>query len=173
MKEKTNLVARLLLLFIFVAGMAYPAADATKPLLHPSFCDHAVLQRDAPVPVRGWVTPGAKVVVTFVGQTLAGVAGPDGKWMIKLKPMQASTEPRTLTVTGSADSATVRINDVLVGDVWLCNGQSNMEFGMQMCNSFNDIATANFPNFRLLTILHRAAVEPQSTGESAINGLLG
>jgi sialate O-acetylesterase len=166
MREKIKPAAKLLLLIVFFAGLAYPVVAATElPLLHPLFCDHAVLQRDAPVPVWGWTTPGAKVVVTFAGQTRADVAGPDGKWMVKLQPMHASSESRTLTVSNSVDHATVSINDVLVGDVWLCAGQSNMEFGMQMCNSSNDIATANFPDIRLLTVPHEAAVEPQSIVE--------
>jgi sialate O-acetylesterase len=157
---------KLFLCFMVVSSWIFSAAAATKlPLLHPLFCDHAVLQREAKVPVWGWTEPGAKVTVTFAGQTRSGIAGPDGKWTVQLKPMPASRESRTLTVASSASPTTLRINDVLVGDVWLCSGQSNMEFGMQMCDSSNDIATANFPGIRLLTVPHNVAVEPQATVE--------
>jgi sialate O-acetylesterase len=82
--------------------------------------------------------------------------------MVKLKSMHASNEPRTLTVSSTADQATQTIRDVLVGDVWLCSGQSNMEMGMLLTKATNDIATANFPNIRLLTVPHGVALEPQS-----------
>ncbi len=157
-------VAKLILLLMTVAGSAFPAAAAANlPLLHPLFCDHAVLQRDASVPVWGWTVPGAKVTVTFAGQTCNAIAGSDGKWMVKLKPMPVSVEPRALTVTSQAGPPAVNVHDVLVGDVWLCSGQSNMEFGMQMCNSSNDIVSANFSNIRLLTVPHGVALEPLST----------
>ncbi len=157
-------VAKLILLLMTVAGLAFPVAAATKlPLLHPLFCDHAILQRDASVPVWGWTVPGAKVTVTFAGQTCNAIAGPDGKWMAKLKPMPASVEPRTLTVTSQIGPPAASAHDVLVGDVWLCSGQSNMEMGMRLTGATNDIASANFPNLRLLTVPHGVALEPQQT----------
>lgn len=166
MKIKTVHIAKLFLLFIVLAASAFPAFAAPKlPLLHPLFCDHAVLQRDAKVPVWGWTQPGSKVSVTFAKRTYTAVAGADGKWMVKLKAMPASAEPRTLTVTSTADHATASINDVLIGDVWLCSGQSNMEMGMSLTKATNDIATANFPNIRLLTVPHAVALEPLDTLE--------
>ena len=65
------------------------------PLLHPLFADHAVLQRDAKVPVWGWAAPGARITVRFAGQEKEVVAGNDGKWMAALDPMTASAESRT------------------------------------------------------------------------------
>src|SRR5262245_1980843 len=95
------------------------------PFLHPLFSDHMVLQRDVKVPVWGWANPGAKVTVTFGGQTKTAVAEADGKWMVRLNAMGVFAEPRTLTVSSSEANQNVTIQDVLVGDVWLCSGQSN------------------------------------------------
>ncbi|HEV2695226.1 MAG TPA: sialate O-acetylesterase [Verrucomicrobiae bacterium] len=158
-----NATKLVLLSIIVVAAAAFSAVGASAlPLLHPVFCDHVVLQRDAPVPIWGWTQPGAKVTVTFAGQKRTAGAGVDGKWMVKLKPMHASAESRTLAVISTADQTTATINDVLVGDVWLCSGQSNMEMGMLLTKATNDIATANFPNIRLLTVPHGVALEPRS-----------
>jgi sialate O-acetylesterase len=153
-------------LFIVISCGSLTAAEVNQlPLLHPLFCDHAVLQREARVPVWGWTKPGATVTVKFAGQTRTAVAGKDGKWMVRLKPMPASAQPRELSVVTSAGNASVTIHDVLVGDVWLCAGQSNMEVGIKYCDAPNDIATANFPNIRLLTVAHGVGLKPQPTLE--------
>ena len=155
-----------LLIMLAISDPPRLAAEGPKrPLVHPLFCDHVVLQRDLRVPVWGWTEPGATVTVKFADQTRTAVAGADGKWLVKLKALPAATTPRVLTITSSAGPATIRINDVLVGDVWLCSGQSNMEIGIKYCNASNDIATANFPNLRLLTIALAVGLEPQSTLE--------
>jgi len=88
------------------------------------FGNHMVLQREMADPVWGMGTPGEKVTVSFAGQEATGTAGPDGTWIVKLAPMKASSESRTLTV--AAISGTASYTDVLVGEVWLCGGQSNM-----------------------------------------------
>jgi len=88
------------------------------------FGDHLVLQRDRPVNVWGEAAPGEAVTVEFAGQQKAAVASPAGRWAVTLDPLPASAEPRTLTVRGRN---TVAFTDVLVGEVWLCSGQSNME----------------------------------------------
>jgi len=88
------------------------------------FSDHMVLQRDRPVNVWGEAAPGEAVTVAFAGQERRTVTSDAGRWSVVLDPMPASVEPRTLTVTGRT---TVTFTDVLVGEVWLCSGQSNME----------------------------------------------
>ncbi|MHC4503386.1 MAG: sialate O-acetylesterase [Planctomycetota bacterium] len=90
------------------------------------FTDHMVLQRGKPSPVWGWAAPGEKVTVKFAGQTKAAAADRDGKWMVVLDPLELSAEPRAMHVTGKAGNETITLSDVLVGDVWLCSGQSNM-----------------------------------------------
>jgi sialate O-acetylesterase len=90
------------------------------------FNDHMVLQREVALPVWGTAEPGEEVTVTFAGATAGATGGADGAWEVKLAPMPASAEGRTLTVKGSKSPAPVEINDVLVGEVWLASGQSNM-----------------------------------------------
>ena len=84
------------------------------------FCDHAVLQRDRPVAVWGKADPGEKVTVEFAGQSLSTAADAAGKWRVELKPMAASKTPREMKINERV------IRDVLVGEVWLASGQSNM-----------------------------------------------
>ena len=93
------------------------------------FGDHMVLQQQNPNPVWGWDTPGTRITVSFAGQNYSAIAGADGKWSVKLAPLPANATPRVLTVAGST---TREIQDVLIGEVWLCSGQSNMEMGVGM-----------------------------------------
>ena len=133
------------------------------PFLHPLFSDHAVLQRDADVPVWGWANPDTEVTVEFAGQTVKAKAGKDGKWMATLAPMGYSAESRTMKVSGTANNLTqtVEAKDILVGDVWLCSGQSNMEMGIKNCNAQQDIDSANFPNLRLLSVPKSVQYKPR------------
>jgi len=124
------------------------------------FGDHMVLQRELPVPIWGWAAAGENVTVEFAGQKKTGTADSTGKWMVRLDPMPASAESRTLTVTGSSS---ITKNDVLVGDVWLCSGQSNM--GIPMSVPGNDclqrkIHEANHPQLRLIQVLHQFPNQP-------------
>jgi len=116
------------------------------------FSEHMVLQRGMAVPVWGWAAPGEKVAVTFAGQACSALADKDGKWMTRLAALSASTTPRELRV---AAHNTVSISDVVVGDVWLGSGQSNMEFAMRdVLNAKEEIASANKPLIRLFTVPH-------------------
>ncbi|MCY2990169.1 MAG: sialate O-acetylesterase, partial [Planctomycetota bacterium] len=99
------------------------------------FGDHMVLQRDRPVPVWGWAKPGEEVTVEFAGQKKTAKAAADGKWTVRLDPLKASAEPRELVVQSQIHHLKSRTTDVLVGDVWLCSGQSNM--GMNVGGSAN------------------------------------
>jgi len=119
-----------------------------------------VLQREMPVPIWGWATAGESVTVEFAGQKKTAVADPAGKWMVRLDPMPASAEPRALTVTGGG---VVSRGDVLVGDVWLCSGQSNM--GIPMNVPGNDylqrrIHGANNTQLRLIHVVHQFPDQP-------------
>ena len=146
---------------------AQTRVEAPMPFLHPLFSDHAVLQRDADVPVWGWANPDSEVTVEFAGQTVKATAGKDGKWMATLAPMGYSTESRTMKVSGTANNLTqvVEAKDILVGDVWLCSGQSNMEMGIKNCNAQQDIDSANFPNLRLLAVPKSVQYKPQYTAK--------
>lgn len=152
--------------FVFISAVTSALAIESNtglPFLHPLFSDHLVLQRGVKVPVWGWANPGTKVTVSFADQTRTATAEADGKWMVHLNKMAASAEPRTLTVSSSEGSQKATAQDVLVGDVWLCSGQSNMEMGIGVCNATNDIAHANFPNIRLLTVPKLIATTPVQT----------
>jgi len=112
-------------------ALAGPAAVAEKDVpaieLGAPFADNAVLQRQMPVPVWGWTKPGAKVTVEFAGQKKTGAAGADGQWMVELDPLQASADPRQM-VFADDQGGNVTLENILVGEVWLASGQSNMQW---------------------------------------------
>ena len=113
-----------------------PTAAKPKPAIElgAPFADNAILQRQMPVPVWGWSKPGSKMTVVFAGQTKSAAADKRGKWMVKLDPLEASSDGRELTVTSSRGES-VTCKGVLVGEVWFASGQSNMEWvaGKSMC----------------------------------------
>ena len=116
-------------LLLFASLCAVLRADLTLPAI---IGDHMVLQQQQADPIWGWDSPGTKVTVSFAGQTQTATAGPDGKWIVKLAVASASALPQTLTIAGST---TREIHDVLVGEVWMCSGQSNM--GFQLSREWN------------------------------------
>ena len=97
------------------------SADVKLPAL---FGDHMVLQQGTAIPVWGWADAGEKVTVTLGAHHASATTGADGKWIVKLAPMKMHDKPITLMVAGKN---TITIQDVLVGEVWLASGQSNME----------------------------------------------
>jgi sialate O-acetylesterase len=119
---------------VFLAGLGslgLGAADAGAALRAARmFSDRMVLQREIPAPVWGWADPGDTVAVAFAGQTQTAVADAAGRWMVRLEPLPASAESRELSITVAAKNRQVVLRDVVVGDVWLCSGQSNMEMGV-------------------------------------------
>ncbi len=96
------------------------AADVKLP---PVIGDHMVLQRDRAVPIWGWADPGEKVTVKIAGQSHSAVADGDGHWTVKLEPMRATRDSLVMTLTASNF---IILDDILVGEVWVCSGQSNM-----------------------------------------------
>jgi len=147
--------------FVILVSSFAVRADVSLPSL---FSDHMVLQRAVPAPVWGTAAPGEEVKVEFGGQTKTTKADEKGKWSVKLDPLPVSFESRDLVVTGSAPSKNPqrKVSDVLVGDVWLCSGQSNMGFQVNRADNFEQEKTeANFPKIRLFTVASGAAVEPQ------------
>jgi sialate O-acetylesterase len=131
-------------LVLFVVLCAAPAAHADIRL-HRVFSNHMVLQRDMNVSVWGWADAGENVRVQFDGQSLSAVADKEGKWSVKLAPMKADATPQNLAVTGKNR---IELTDIVVGDVWLCSGQSNMAFGLGGCNAPEDIKSADYPAIR-------------------------
>lgn len=112
--------------------------------------DHMVLQQKQANPIWGWDTPGTKVSVTFAGQTKTAEAGADGKWTVKLDAVPANAEPQKIVVAGTSKK---EIQDVLVGEVWMCSGQSNMGFTLnQDWNGDLEAAASKLPNLRLIKV---------------------
>lgn len=142
-----------LLLLPFIACSLQAAVK-----LHPLFTDGAVLQRDQPVPVWGTASPGEKVEVSFAGQTAQATADAAGKWSVTLTPLAASSEPSVLTVRGEN---TVSVPNVVVGDVWLASGQSNMASPMSSGSAANALPEANDPLLRFFTVAKDTAAEPK------------
>ena len=146
---------------LFVAG----AAQAAEPLsLASMFTNHAVLQREIAVPVWGRAEPGTKVVVQFAGQEKQGEADKSGRWMVKLDPLPASSEKRTLSVKSAVGPEAVERLDILVGEVWVCSGQSNMGFALAgSIGGPEAIAAAGDDELRLLNFGATATDEPQES----------
>jgi len=108
--------------------------------LNPLFADGAVLKRDAAIVVWGTGVPSSEVVVAFHDDKAKAIVNKDGTWRTALKARAASTEPAKLTVTSAGE--TVVVNDVVVGDVWLCSGQSNMAWALAKCEGGKEAAKA-------------------------------
>ena len=133
--------------------------------LNSMFGDHMVLQQGIANKVWGRAAPGEAVTVTFAGQTKATTAGADGTWHVLLDPVADYGGPHTLTIKGNN---TVVFNDVLVGEVWICAGQSNMQWSVnQSADPDIEKAAANVPAIRLITVPHVGTQEPQWTFEGA------
>jgi sialate O-acetylesterase len=139
-------------------------ADVTPA---PLFCDHAVLQQGMPIPVWGTADEGEEVTVSLAGQTATAVAR-DGKWSVRLPALPAGG-PHVLTLAGKNR---VEIIDVLIGEVWVCSGQSNMERqlglreGQQPIKDWQaEVASADFPQIRHFGVAQRLALEPQTRVE--------
>ncbi|MDR2756864.1 MAG: 9-O-acetylesterase [Planctomycetaceae bacterium] len=139
--------------FVVVLGIAVTLlfvsdlrADVRLPEI---FASDMVLQREMKVPVWGWAEAGEKVTVSFEGQTVATETGNDGRWSVQLEPLKAGG-PFTLTVKGKNE---VKLENVLVGEVWLCSGQSNMEWTMSRSTEYNDeLPKVENPKIRLFQV---------------------
>jgi sialate O-acetylesterase len=168
MFEYPRNISRLLALFagilfaltLTVCTGVQAAEPVSKPFLHPLFTDNMVLQRGVKDSIWGWTTPGQRVTATMLRKHASAVADAAGRWLVKIGPFPVGG-PYTLTVTGPQ---TATVKNVLVGDVWICSGQSNMELGVNAANQAADeVAHADYPQIRLMTVPLGAAVEPRQT----------
>ena len=152
-----------------------PCARAEVRLASP-FTSHMVLQCDMKTPVWGTADAGENVTVEFAGQKISAQADADGNWRAYFKPLKVSAESRTLTVAGSHTSQPITLDDVVVGEVWLASGQSNMDFSMSdkaldstgkaktfagVTNAEQEIAAANYPLIRMFVGNACKAYAPQ------------
>lgn len=155
--DRTVIMHRLALVLL----LAGSTLAAEQPFLHPIFADHAVLQRDRELPVWGWSKPGDTVTVALAGKTATATAGTDGRWLAVLPALPAGG-PFVLTASG-AQSA--RAEDVLIGEVWICSGQSNMEWIVQNSDGWpQERETAKgLDSIRQFRVGKVPAISPQRT----------
>ncbi|HEY5807833.1 MAG TPA: hypothetical protein VIT67_07685, partial [Povalibacter sp.] len=141
---------------LLMTGVAW---GQTGPLLYPLFQDHAVLQRDRAVQVWGTTEATADVTVSIAGHTVNGRAEANGAWSVSL-PAIAAGGPYELVARSSNGQSQV-VRDVLVGDVWLCSGQSNMEMPVnRVTNWETELNDARYPQIRLLTVQRASSDVP-------------
>ncbi len=147
-----------------IAVLSSSLSAAEKLTLGSLFTDHAVLQRDIPVPIWGKADPGSEVTVEFAGQRKSATADTDGKWIVRLESLPASAEPRELIVVSKIGNQKSKIANVVVGEVWVCSGQSNMAFGLKgSINGDAAIAAAGDAQLRLFNAAARATDSPQDS----------
>lgn len=156
-------------------------ADLSLPKI---IADHMVLQQQQPVPIWGSANKGDTITVRFAGQTKTAVAGADGTWQVMLDPLEASFEPRTVEVENATDPGQwIRLHNVLVGEVWFCGGQSNMEMACGVANGSvqptsigdpelaADLRGCGIPGIRLFRVEKKiAAPEVVTDGWQACEG---
>jgi sialate O-acetylesterase len=150
-----------LILFLLISQLTFAQLKVAR-----LFSDHVVLQRQKPIPVWGWATAKDKITVTLAGQTQTAVTDASGKWVVIFHPLEAGG-PFIMTVSNKANS--LKINDILIGEVWLCSGQSNMEWTVKQADNFKvEKKNANFPQIRHFFVEHEVTMTPETdlkTGE--------
>ena len=155
MRIKTQLLNVLLTASLIVSTASVTNAEVRLPSIIGS---NMVLQRDRDVPIWGWDDPGATVTVSIAGQTQSATADGKGRWLVHLDKSPAGG-PHTMTIEGTSKLA---LEGVLFGEVWLCSGQSNMEWAVNNSNNpEEERAAGNYPNIRHIKIPHRPADSPQ------------
>jgi sialate O-acetylesterase len=156
-------------LIIAGAALGGVTVQAAVTLASP-FTAHMVLQRDMKAPVWGTAAAGEEVTVEFAGQKKTTTASADKTWRVDLDPLATSAESRTMTVSGTMTAQPIQLDDVLVGEVWLASGQSNMVFPVEasgpyhgLINYEGEIAAAKYPEIRMFTAKDTKAHDPQAT----------
>lgn len=150
--------------WLLAVGLAVVQVSYAEVRLPKVFGTGMVLQRRKPIPVWGWADAGEKITVTLGRQTKAGQADKNGHWMLRLDPMEAGG-PHTLVVKGRR--STLKLDDVLLGEVWICSGQSNMEFTLAKARDAPaEIRAAKYPKIRQFLVRKRIS----TTAETDLNG---
>ena len=143
-------------LFLLILAASPAAADPRLPAI---FSDHMVLQQQMPIGVWGWAAPDERIEVRLRTQRVSTTAGRDGRWLVTLAPETAGG-PDELVVAGA--TATMRFADVLVGEVWVGSGQSNMQWEVRQAQDADqEIAAADHPRIRLFSVKRVTALEPK------------
>jgi sialate O-acetylesterase len=154
--KKTNILKAILFLFALLIANGYQFVHGAIKL--PAiFSDNMVLQREMELKVWGWANAGERVTVLFNGQKVRTKAIKDGTWQIQLKPMKAGG-PHDMQISGKNE---IILKNILIGDVWICSGQSNMAFWVQRSNNAEvEIKNAYYPEIRLLTVPRKVSNVP-------------
>ena len=150
---------------LFLAAVCLMASPVSGIELPGMFSGHAVLQRGLSVPVWGWGTPAEEVEVRFAGQIKRTTVDEEGRWRLSLSPLDATAEGQVLVVEGS-ESGQVIVEDILVGEVWLASGQSNMQWALSATErALQDIPAADHPGIRMfLADLTTSAIPRRRVG---------
>ncbi len=154
----TKSIILVLSLVLLLAGAGTAWADVRLPAV---IGDNMVLQRGQKVPIWGWAQPGEEITVAVSWNNMrwSAPADKDGKWRFEVTPPSAGG-PYEMTVSGKNSMI---IKNILVGEVWVCSGQSNMQMSVrQSANAEQEIAAANYPNIRLFSVQRKVAEQPQS-----------
>ncbi|MEI6521527.1 MAG: sialate O-acetylesterase, partial [bacterium] len=176
---------RRIYLILLAVIMLLAAYGQDMPFVHHIFSNDMVIQRDVKVPVWGWTTPGELVKVNMYGSNDLVRADAAGKWLAKIGPFKAGgpyvmrieSPPMVAELTGNtASAAPVKVTssknkaiffNVMVGDVWICSGQSNMEMGIGAIKAPQDVAKADNENIRFFTVPKSIQFEPQQITNSS------
>jgi sialate O-acetylesterase len=154
-KKRLRLSLCILVLLAFTAVVAPARADVRLPAI---IGDNMALQQATDVPIWGWADPGEKVTVTLGGQSKTATADSGGEWMIRLDSMKEGG-PTSMTVSGKNS---ITVENILIGEVWVCSGQSNMGFSVSRANDAEkEIAAADYPEIRLFSVPLLGTQEPQ------------
>lgn len=174
MSKRITAVILTLLVLVLVAGSAHAlerpeltrgADSIVTPAMSHGLCvsnvfqSNMVVQRDKPIHVWGWAAPGEKVTVSFAGNAATATADDGRAWKVELPALDANAAPQTMTIKAGGDTLT--FDNILIGDVWVLGGQSNMEFPIsRVQDGALEIASANFPDIRMLTVPQLPNAEP-------------
>ena len=167
------MLRRIPILAAFAVALLLAACTAVRPekmaanySVHKIYGDYMVLQREKPIRISGHAAPGESVLVGIGGNSVFATAGDDGEWAAVLPAMEAGG-PYLVSVTGAPGSEPVIFKDVLIGDVWLASGQSNMEMPVyskgrhwSTLNGKEEAAQATYPNIRLYNATSKKYVSP-------------
>lgn len=166
---------------VLLAFLWFVSCASADVRLASPFGDHGVLQRDVPIPVWGTASPGEKVTIVLAGSPESGAPGASGNavaddkghWRVTLSALPASAKPLTLSVSGDRNPKAITLSDILVGEVWLASGQSNMDFPVSqspVVKAFNgvnnddkEVASANYPEIRMFKPEGVRSADPQDT----------
>ena len=149
-----------LIILSFICFQSFSQEKANQSLkLARLFSDHLVFQRDKPIKIWGWAGVGERVEVSIGNQKNIVSTNSDGKWLAELPAMPAGGPYDVFIKTKTKEIA---ISDILIGEVWLCSGQSNMEWKLKSAdNATNEMAEANYPMIRHFEVAHEVEFEPQ------------